>query len=78
LRDCKILAAGLDVFPHEPQVPAGYLDLDNVVLTPHVGSASHATRLAMANLVVDNLFRFMDGEGPIAPTPETPWPLTKG
>jgi lactate dehydrogenase-like 2-hydroxyacid dehydrogenase len=78
LRDCKILAAGLDVFPHEPQVPAGYLALDNVVLTPHVGSASHATRLAMANLVVDNLFRFMDGEGPIAPTPETPWPLTKG
>jgi len=74
LRARKILAAGLDVFPHEPQVPAGYLDLDNVVLTPHVGSASHATRLAMANLVVDNLFSFMDGKGPIAPTPETPWP----
>ena len=77
LRARRILAAGLDVFPHEPQVPTGYLDLDNVVLLPHVGSASHATRRAMANLVVDNLFSFMDGKGPIAPTPETPWPATK-
>jgi len=77
LRTRKILAAGLDVFPDEPQVPAGYLSLDNVVLTPHVGSASHSTRLAMANLVVDNLFAFMDGKGPIAPTPETPWPQTR-
>ena len=77
LRTRKILAAGLDVFPDEPQVPEGYLSLDNVVLTPHVGSASHSTRLAMANLVVDNLFAFMDGKGPIAPTPETPWPQTR-
>ncbi len=77
LRGGKILAAGLDVFLHEPEVPPGYLDLDNVVLTPHVGSASHATRLAMANLVVDNLFAFMDGKGPLAPTPETPWPATR-
>ena len=77
LRSRKILAAGLDVFPHEPQVPSGYLDLDNIVLLPHVGSASHATRRAMANLVVDNLFAFMDGKGPLAPTPETPWPPRK-
>jgi lactate dehydrogenase-like 2-hydroxyacid dehydrogenase len=74
LRTRKILAAGLDVFPHEPQVPEGYLTLDNVGLTPHVGSASTVTRQAMADLVVDNLFAFMDGKGPIAPTPETPWP----
>jgi lactate dehydrogenase-like 2-hydroxyacid dehydrogenase len=74
LRTKTILAAGLDVFVNEPNVPEGYLSLDNVVLTPHVGSASTATRLAMANLVVDNLFSFMDGKGPIAPTPETPWP----
>ncbi|MDE3175211.1 MAG: 2-hydroxyacid dehydrogenase [Pseudomonadota bacterium] len=74
LRGRKILAAGLDVFAHEPQVPPAYLELDNVVLTPHVGSATIVTRLAMANLVVDNLFAFMDGKGPIAPTPETPWP----
>jgi lactate dehydrogenase-like 2-hydroxyacid dehydrogenase len=77
LRERRILAAGLDVFPHEPQVPEGYLSLDNAVLMPHVGSASVSTRLAMANLVVDNLFAYMDGKGPIAPTPETPWPQTK-
>ncbi len=78
LRARKILAAGLDVFPHEPNVPEGYLTLDNVVLTPHVGSASTVTRQAMADLVVDNLFAFMDGKGPIAPTPETPWPMKRG
>ena len=72
-----ILAAGLDVFAHEPQVPEAYLKLHNVVLTPHVGSATTVTRLAMANLVVDNLFAFMDGKGPIAPTPETPWPMKR-
>jgi len=72
-----ILAAGLDVFAHEPEVPQAYLSLDNVVLTPHVGSATTVTRLAMANLVVDNLFAFMDGKGPIAPTPETPWPMKR-
>ncbi len=74
LRERKILAAGLDVFAHEPHAPPAYLELDNVVLTPHVGSATTMTRLAMANLVVDNLFAFMDGKSPIAPTPETPWP----
>ena len=74
LRKREILAAGLDVFAHEPQVPEAYLTLDNVVLTPHVGSATTVTRLAMANLTVDNLFSFLDGKGPIAPTPETPWP----
>ncbi len=78
LKQRKILAAGLDVFAHEPQVPPAYLELDNVVLTPHVGSATTVTRLAMANLVVDNLFAFMDGKGPIAPTPETPWPMKRG
>ncbi len=78
LRKRTILAAGLDVFAHEPHVPEGFLSLDNVVLTPHVGSASTVTRLAMANLVVDNLFAFMDGKGPIAPTPETPWPMKRG
>ena len=74
LQKRTILAAGLDVFAREPLVPEAFLSLDNVVLTPHVGSASTVTRLAMANLVVDNLFAYMDGKGPIAPTPETPWP----
>jgi lactate dehydrogenase-like 2-hydroxyacid dehydrogenase len=69
----KILAAGLDVFENEPQVPEALLKLDNAVLLPHVGSASGPTRLAMANLVVDNLFSWMDGKGPLTPVPETPW-----
>jgi len=78
LRDRTILAAGLDVFAREPHVPEALMGLDNVALTPHVGSATSVTRLAMANLVVDNLFSFMDGKGPIAPTPETPWPPKRG
>jgi lactate dehydrogenase-like 2-hydroxyacid dehydrogenase len=70
----EILAAGLDVFEKEPQVPEALMKLDNAVLLPHVGSASVPTRLAMANLVVDNLFSWMDGKGPMTPVPETPWP----
>lgn len=50
-----IAGAGLDVFEHEPQVPAALLALDNVVLTPHVASATHETRRAMADTVLDNL-----------------------
>jgi lactate dehydrogenase-like 2-hydroxyacid dehydrogenase len=69
----KILAAGLDVFAQEPCAPEALMKLDNVVMTPHVGSASTVTRLAMANLVVDNLFAHMDGQPPIACVPETPW-----
>ncbi len=55
LREKRIAGAGLDVFEHEPEVPAEMLALDNVVLTPHIGSASLATRRAMASLAVDNL-----------------------
>ena len=73
LREGEILGAGLDVFENEPQVPPALLALDNVVALPHVGSASRHTRLAMANLVVDNLFSWIDGKGPLTPTAETPW-----
>jgi lactate dehydrogenase-like 2-hydroxyacid dehydrogenase len=73
LRTKKILGAGLDVFADEPNVPPGLLALDNTVLLPHVGSASHHTRAAMGQLVVDNLFAWMDGKGPLTPVPETPW-----
>jgi len=69
----KLLGAGLDVFEREPHVPAALLALDNAVLLPHVGSASHYTRRAMAQLVVDNLFAWADGNGPLTPVPETPW-----
>ena len=73
LRTGAILAAGLDVFENEPHVPPALLELDNLVALPHVGSASHYTRAAMADLVVANLFSWMDGKGPLTPTAETPW-----
>jgi len=55
------LRAGLDVFAHEPSVPRELLDLPNVVLTPHVGSGTGATREAMTRVLVDNLLAARDG-----------------
>ena len=68
-----ILAAGLDVFEDEPHVPEALLKLDNVVLLPHVGSASSHDAPRDGQLVVDNLLSWIDGEGPLTPVPETPW-----
>ena len=58
----RLGGAGLDVFPDEPGVPAGYLALENVVLTPHLGSGTRETRGAMAALVVDEALRVARGE----------------
>lgn len=69
-----ILSAGLDVFEDEPHVPAALVARDDVVLLPHVGSASVHTREAMGRLVVDNLVSWFSGAGPLTPVPETPWP----
>ena len=74
LRSETILAAGLDVFADEPRVPQPLLELDNVVLLPHVGSATRHTRGLMGRLVVDNLLSWFAGRGPLTPVPETPWP----
>jgi len=71
LSEKRIAGAGLDVFEHEPSVPAQLLALDNVVLTPHIGSASLATRRAMANVAVDNLIAALDC-GPQAGRPPNP------
>ena len=68
-----IRAAGLDVFADEPNVPAELIGLDNVVLLPHVGSASVHTRDAMGQLVVDNLTNWFETGAPLTPVPETPW-----
>jgi lactate dehydrogenase-like 2-hydroxyacid dehydrogenase len=68
----KIFAAGLDVFANEPKVPKELIDMDNVVLFPHLGSASVWTRAAMDKLVLDNLLSWASGKGPLTPVPETP------
>jgi lactate dehydrogenase-like 2-hydroxyacid dehydrogenase len=72
LRDKKIFAAGLDVFANEPSVPGELIEMENVVLFPHLGSASVYTRAAMDQLVVDNLLSWISGRGPLTPVPETP------
>jgi lactate dehydrogenase-like 2-hydroxyacid dehydrogenase len=71
LRDKKIFAAGLDVFANEPKVPRELIDMENVVLFPHLGSASVYTRAAMDQLVLDNLLSWINGKGPLTPVPET-------
>jgi lactate dehydrogenase-like 2-hydroxyacid dehydrogenase len=71
LRDHRIAAAGLDVFEGEPNVHPALLAVPNVVLTPHIASASEATRRAMANLAADNLIAAL-GEGPRAGRPPNP------
>ncbi|MCB4770706.1 2-hydroxyacid dehydrogenase [Ancylobacter sp. Lp-2] len=78
LQDGTILAAGLDVFAHEPNVPEALIALDNVVLLPHVASATQLTRDAMGQLVVDNLLAWAAGQPPLTPVAETPWPPVKG
>jgi glyoxylate reductase len=65
----RVAAAGLDVFRDEPHVPAAYLDLANVILTPHLGSGSRETRAAMARLVLEDVLRFATGEPPRHPVP---------
>ncbi len=66
LRDRRIAAAGLDVFEGEPKVNPDLLTVPNVVLTPHIASATIPTRLAMANLAADNLIAFFSGKPPPA------------
>ena len=67
LRQRRIAAAGLDVFEGEPQVHPALLDLPNVVLTPHIASATVPTRRAMADLAADNLIAFLGGRGALTP-----------
>lgn len=77
LREGKIMSAGLDVFAREPHAPQALIDMEEVVLLPHVGSASQHTRNAMGQLQVDNLVSFAAGKGPVTPVVETPWPATR-
>lgn len=77
LRNKTILSAGLDVFEDEPKVPQALIDMEHVVLLPHVGSASVHCRDKMGQLVVDNLVAWAAGKPPLTPVPETPWPPKK-
>lgn len=70
LENGVIAGAGLDVFEDEPRVPQRLLDLHKVVLTPHVGSATAATRQAMADLAFKNLELSLSGQPVLAPVPE--------
>jgi glyoxylate reductase len=70
LRSGTIAGAGLDVYEDEPRVHPGLLDLDTVMLTPHLGSATVETRLAMAQLAVDNVIAVLQGREPVTPIPQ--------
>ena len=67
LREKRIAAAGLDVFEGEPKVHPDLLTVPNVVLTPHIASATMPTRLAMANLAADNLIAVLTGKKALTP-----------
>ncbi|MFL6735190.1 MAG: 2-hydroxyacid dehydrogenase [Sphingomicrobium sp.] len=71
LRSGTILGAGLDVYEEEPRVPQALIDLPQVVLLPHVGSASFETREAMGRMVVDNLRSWFERSVPLNPVPES-------
>jgi lactate dehydrogenase-like 2-hydroxyacid dehydrogenase len=64
LRQRRLSGAGLDVFEGEPKFNPGFLELDNVALTPHIGSSSRATRMAMAMTAADNLIAALSGTRP--------------
>ena len=63
----RIAGAGLDVFADEPRVPEALFGLDNVVLSPHAGSGTQATRDALGQFVVDNLAAFFAGRPLVSP-----------
>jgi lactate dehydrogenase-like 2-hydroxyacid dehydrogenase len=67
LTDGRLGSAGLDVFAHEPNVPEALVQLENVVLVPHQGSATRETRAAMGQLVLDNLAAFFAGKPLLTP-----------
>ena len=58
----RISGAGLDVFEHEPQVTQKLLDANNVVLLPHISSATKESRIAMGHRVIKNIERFTEGK----------------
>jgi lactate dehydrogenase-like 2-hydroxyacid dehydrogenase len=74
LKNRIIYSAGLDVFAKEPQVPKELMEMEHIVLFPHLGSSTEVTRAAMDQLVVDNILAWAAGKPPLTPVAETPWP----
>jgi lactate dehydrogenase-like 2-hydroxyacid dehydrogenase len=72
LKTRTIYSAGLDVFAKEPQVPKELMEMDHIVMFPHLGSSTEVTRAAMDQLVVDNILAWAAGEAPLTPVSETP------
>lgn len=73
LKEGRIAGAGLDVFAHEPFVPADLIAMENVVLLPHVGGATDHVMMAVAARLIENVRSFASGKGPLDPVAETPW-----
>jgi lactate dehydrogenase-like 2-hydroxyacid dehydrogenase len=73
LEEKRIMSAGLDVYAKEPDVPQELIAMENVVLFPHLGSASAVTRERMDQLIVDNILAWAAGKPPLTPVAETPW-----
>jgi glyoxylate reductase len=68
----EISAAALDVFEHEPKVHPSLVGLPNVVMTPHIASATGETRAAMARLAAENVIAVLRGDGPLTPVGTLP------
>src|SRR6204780_2344175 len=73
LRERRIFSVGLDVYAREPEGPMELLELENIVLFPHLGSASVYTREKMDQLIVDNIAAWAAGKPPLTPVAETPF-----
>jgi lactate dehydrogenase-like 2-hydroxyacid dehydrogenase len=71
LKSGAILAAGLDVFQNEPKISTALLELENTVLLPHIGAATHHTRGLVGDLVINNIISWFEGKGALTPVPET-------
>jgi len=70
LRKGDIAGAGLDVYEHEPAFHPGLVEMDNVVMLPHIGSATLGTRDAMAELAARNVIEVLEGRKPVTPVNE--------
>jgi lactate dehydrogenase-like 2-hydroxyacid dehydrogenase len=73
LKNRTIYSAGLDVVANEPHAPQELIEMDHIVLFPHLGSSTEVTRAAMDQLVVDNILAWAAGKPPLTPVPETPY-----